>query len=245
MRINNKYHWLGVTVMLLAVMGARGDDDWQMQVGGAYQWNTHGCDQDFNAAGVAFAARHDMLNCCGLNVGVDFDLAWFPDMQASQTHAVSSLYRTYSYDGPNIIITDTLDQSVVTTKADLYRVRAGLGPTLSVPITDQLSLYVTPQFTMSLVHAEVTRNQTGTSTDMGTGNTTVLSSSEANNDKTAFLSGVLLAAGLDYHITSNWVVGAYIGHEWIPDTLSVCVGSDRMNFNLGGSEASVYVGIKI
>ena len=143
-----------------------------------------------------------------------------------------------------VLITDTLQQNVVTTKAELYRVRAGLGPTLSVPVTDKLSLYATPQFTMSLVHVNVTRSQTTTATDIGTGDTSVLSSSEASNDKNAFLGGFLLAAGLDYQFAPNWVVGAYVGHEWIPQTLSVGVGSDRTSLNLGGGEASVYVGMK-
>ena len=352
--------WLSATVMLLAVMVARGDDGWRFQVGGAYQWgmkmNTRGPaltalnnytsadpgaqtyadgyvhrdvnmdsssgspsdydhtytwnwsyananqynsvdhtlafhsqeststsdtgDKDFNAAGVEFSARHDLLSCCGLNVGIDFDLAWFPGMHVSQTRTATSRYTTdyystatygggndiigvlgdpASYTGPDytdsgnldrpgllytpILITDTLEQMAVTTKADLYRVRAGLGPTLSVPITDKLSLYATPQFTMSLVRAEVTRNQTTTSTDMNTHITTP-SSSEASNEKTAFLAGFLLAAGLDYHFAPNWVVGACVGHEWIPDTLSVGVGSDRTHLNLGGGEASVYVGMK-
>jgi len=142
-----------------------------------------------------------------------------------------------------ILVTDTLEQTVVSTKAELYRVRTGLGPELMVPLTQKLSLYASPKMTVSLVHAELTRNQTTTSTDIGTGTTTVLSSSEASKDKTALLLGFLMAAGIDYKIAPNWVIGAEMGHEWMPDNMCLSVGPDRTRLNLGGYEASCYVGM--
>jgi hypothetical protein len=140
-----------------------------------------------------------------------------------------------------IRVTDTIEQSIVSTKADLYRVRAGCGPTLTLPITEKLRVYATPQFTLSLVHAEVTRQQTVTSTDMDTGVRSVLSSGEVSNDKTELMGGILLAAGVDYQFAQNWVVGAYIGREWIPD-MHIDVGVDRTRLDVGGYEASLYVG---
>jgi len=238
-------------------------------------------EDDFGAGGVEFSAKHRLLTCCGLDLGVDLALDWFPDAQASQSRSVSSRFNTYyysdpwgvvsgvsrPYQGPDynynnpdipgnpdtgnldlppisytpIRVTDTLEQTTVSTKADLYRVRAGCGPTLTLPVTEKLRVYATPQFTLSLVHADVTRRQTVTSTDMDTGTRTVVSSDETSSDKTALLAGVLLAAGVDYQFTKNWVVGAYVGREWVQD-LNVDVGSDRTRLNLGGGEASLYVG---
>ena len=238
-------------------------------------------DKTFDAAGLEISARHQLLQFCGLDLGVDLAADWFPSMQASQTRFASSLFQTFyfsdpwgvlpglapGYQGPDYnynnpatpgdagnlnlwpiqyapTIGNTLEQTRVTTQAELYRVRTAAGPTLSVPLTDKLSVYATPQFTLSLVHADVTRHSTTTSTDMGTGITTLLSSSDASDSKTAVLGGFLLAAGVDYQFAQDWYVGANIGHEWIPDGLSVNVGPDKTRLNLGGGQASIYVGTK-
>ena len=239
-------------------------------------------DENFGAGGVEFSAKHRLLSYCGLDLGIDLALAWFPDAQSSQSRSASSRFNTYyysdpwgvisglsqPYQGPDynynnpspgntdtgnrdlppitytpIRVTDTIEQTIVSAKADLYRVRAGCGPTLTLPITKKLRVYATPQFTLSLVQADVTRRQSVTSTDMGTGVRTVLSSSEVSNDKTELLAGILLATGVDYQFAKNWVVGACIGSEWIPDPMHIDVGGDQTRLAVGGGEASCYIGL--
>lgn len=239
-------------------------------------------DEEFSGTGVEFSAKRHLLSCCGLDVGVDLDMDWFPDLKAAQTRSQASRFTTYyysdnwtvvnglptGYQGPDynynnpstpsdsgnqntppityapIRVTDTLEQTIVATKADLNRIRAGFGPTLSVPLTSRLRVFATPQFTVNMVYAEVKRSQTTTSTDEGSHVTTTVSSSEVSQTKTAVLGGVLLSAGLEYGLSDNWTVGASIGHEWVPGNLHVTAGPDVTDLKLGGGEAKCYLGYK-
>ncbi len=143
-------------------------------------------------------------------------------------------------------ITDTIEQTAVATRADLYRVRGGMGPTLQVALTDRLRLYATPQLTLSLARANVKRTQTSTTTTVttfGAGDTPpTADSNEISSDKTAFLAGFLLAAGVDYTFANNWYLGAYIGHEWVPNAMNIPVGPDKIRLDLSGGEVSCYIG---
>ncbi|MFZ4394361.1 MAG: hypothetical protein ACOYOU_01895 [Kiritimatiellia bacterium] len=229
-------------------------------------------DEDFSATGLEVSAKRQLLSICGLDLGVDLALAWFPGAQASQSRSGSDLVQTYNYadpfqvvptvpappysgpadplNGPGPIIPNlpvsvvsSVESYGVNTKADVNRLRAAVGPTLTLSVTEKLRVYAMPQLTLSLAHADVTRRQAITSTDVGTGASTVLSSSVASSDKTEFMAGVLLAVGVDYHFAKNWVIGAYVGREWIPEPLRVNVGADQTRLNFGGGEASLYVGM--
>lgn len=229
-------------------------------------------DEDFSATGLEVSAKRRLLSFGGLDLGVDLALAWFPDAHASQSRSASDLVQTYNYDDPfrvvpttfpapysgpadplngpgpiipnlPVSIVNSVESYDVNTKADVNRLRAAVGPTLTLPVTEKLSVYAMPQLTLSLAHAEVTRRQAITSTDVGTGVSTVQSSSDASSDKTEFMAGVLLAVGVDYHFAKNWVIGAYVGREWIPETMRVNVGPDQTRLNFGGGEVSCYVGM--
>ncbi len=189
-----------------------------------------------------------------------FDTFYFSDNYAviGVVRDLGSSYQGPDYDNYEIAvplplnytpvrITDTIEQTTVSTKVDLERVRGGIGPTLQVSLTDNLRLYATPQLTLSMARATVKRTQTETTTTtttLGTGGTTTtVVSNELSEDKTAFLAGVLLAAGIDYTFTPNWFVGAYIGHEWVPSAMNISVGPDTTSLDLSGGEVSCYVGM--
>jgi len=230
-------------------------------------------DEDFSATGLEVSAKRRLLSFGGMDLGVDLALAWFPNAHASQSRSGSDLVQTYNYDdpfqvvptvpapyygpadplngngvGPDIpnlpvSVVNSVESYDVNTKADVNRLRAAVGPTLTLPVTEKLRVYAMPQLTLSLVHANVTRRQMITSTDVGTGASTALSSTEASSDKTEFMAGVLLAVGVDYHFAKNWVIGAYVGREWIPEAMRVNVGADQTRLNFGGGEVSCYVGM--
>lgn len=126
--------------------------------------------------------------------------------------------------------------------AELNRVRLVCGPDLSREAKGRLRLHVSPQLTLSLVDADVERRETGTVTDAATGRVVSTARRTSHGSKTDCILGLLLLAGADTSVTEDWVVSADVGYEWMGKKVSVDVGPDRAEFDLGGWEAGLRVG---
>ena len=129
-------------------------------------------------------------------------------------------------------------QSNVELESKLWRLRGATGVEFSMPIFERLSLFATPQLAFEFVDMSVSRTETSSYTGSGGGS----SSHYDSKHKMAVYPGVLLTAGANFLITTHWYLGASVGYEWLFVDPSVKVGPDKVEYDLNGGEASLYIG---
>lgn len=122
-------------------------------------------------------------------------------------------------------------------ESEIWRLRGEVGVELAMPITSRLSVYIDPQFVLELVDMSVERKQTYSYSRSGQS-----ASIAQDNHKVGVYPGLLLTTGADYRLSRNWYAGASLGYEWMVDSPSVHVGSDRVDYDLDGGEVSLYIG---
>lgn len=135
------------------------------------------------------------------------------------------------------IITDT-----VSIEAEIWRLRGAIGPTFTKPITRKLTGYFAPQFALEYVDVEVDRTETVTVNQNGS--ISKVGGSSQDEHETEFVPGVLLTAGANYMVRTNWFVGASLGWEWMSKDVEVKVGPDTVSFDLDGGEFNLTVSRK-
>jgi hypothetical protein len=132
-------------------------------------------------------------------------------------------------------------QDSVEIKSKLLRLRAETGIEFTKPITERLDVYVAPQVVLEFIDMHAERSETLSFTDAA-GNSSVIASRSDSKHKMTVVPGLLLTAGADYRISDNWYTGASVGWEWLAQEPSMNVGPDKVQFDLGGGEFSLYVG---
>lgn len=135
-------------------------------------------------------------------------------------------------------------RDTVQIKGSLWRLRGEVGPMLTKPLTQRLSAYISPQFALEFVDASVSRTETVTYTDTGSGKTREVGTRFNRKSKTELVPGFLLTAGADYFVSDNWYVGGSLGWEWVSHNMEMKVGPDTAKFDLDGGEFSLYLGRK-
>ncbi len=135
----------------------------------------------------------------------------------------------------------TLRDSVVI-ESQMWCLRGEIGLEFAKPLTERLTVWVTPQFVLECVDMRVTRTETVTFAGRSSGATTQVGSAAYREQKTALEPGFLLTAGADYRFSEHWFAGASLGREWLVDDPSVKVGPDRVSFDLDGDEVSLFLG---
>lgn len=129
----------------------------------------------------------------------------------------------------------------VAIKSKMWHLRGAVGVELVKPITERLDVYVSPQVVFEFVDMKAERAETTTFTD-NAGTTTRVASRTNKKHKMTVMPGVLLTAGADYRFTENWYAGASLGWQEMISDPSVRVGANKVKYDLGGGEFSLYVG---
>lgn len=122
-------------------------------------------------------------------------------------------------------------------EATFWRLRGVLGPSVTKPLTRRLSAYVAPQFALEYVDVCVDRTETVTVDRRG--RVDRRGGTSDHEDATEFVPGFLLTAGANYAVTTNWLVGASVGWEWLSRDVDVNIGPDKVSFDLDGAEVSI------
>ena len=160
-----------------------------------------------------------------------------------------------TYAGPGSLIPETpeaaaVDATVllgtvrdsVAIKSRLWRLRGEAGIEFEKPLTDRLNLDLSPQIVLEFVDLHAERTETVTFTDGTSGATSAVASRTDRGHKMSVFPGALLTVGTDYRVSENWYVGASVGWEWLAEEPSVRVGPQKVRFELGGGEFSLYIG---
>lgn len=128
----------------------------------------------------------------------------------------------------------------VAIKSKMWHLRGEVGVELVKPITERLSVYLSPQVVLEFVDMDVERRETVTLD--GTGSRNRIASRTNKKHKMTVMPGGLLTAGADYRFTENWYAGASFGWEELISDPYVRVGPDKVKYDLSGGEFSLYVG---
>jgi len=127
-------------------------------------------------------------------------------------------------------------------KSEVWRLRGAAGLEFVKPLTERLSLFVSPQFILEVVRMDVVRTENVTFTSGASGATDSVDARVDRNSKTQIVPGALLSVGVDYAITDNWFLSVGYGYEWLTKDPSVRVGDSRVDFDLDGGEFTLAVG---
>ena len=130
----------------------------------------------------------------------------------------------------------------VTVDGEIDRLRGVAGFSLSRQIVSRWTVYLAPQFVVEFVDLSATRRENLAYTENQTGRVTALSSHSEQADKNTAVPGFLLTGGLDWRCLGEWYVGMDLGWEWLARDPALSVGDDRVSFDLGGGEFSLFVG---
>lgn len=135
-------------------------------------------------------------------------------------------------------------QDSVAIKSKLWHLRGALGVEFVKPLTERLDVYVSPQVVLEFIDMHAERSETVTFTDRASGSSSTVTSASDSKSKMTLIPGILLTAGADYRLSERWFAGASVGWEWLAEEPSLRVGGDRVEYDLGGGEFSLYVGCR-
>ncbi len=164
----------------------------------------------------------------------------------------SGTYGTATDAGPLVPVTPASSRRVSTfmgtvhnhiaIRSEVWRLRGAAGLEFVKPLTQRLSLYVSPQVVLEVVRMDVERTESVTFTSGASGPSTPVAARADRESKTDVVPGALLTAGMDFRFAGNWLISGSLGWEWLTGNPSVRIGPHRVRFDLEGGEFNLSLG---